>query len=449
MRNFIIKIILCFTFLSIAISQNYFEIAKEAYGKQEYMLARKNILLAINEKSQNVENNILAANIYFHLDSLDKSLSFITTALKKSQGEERKKSEAVANKINKLRMLLKGANKDYELGNFDVSISKYNEILLDYNNAIIYYRLGVVYKKEGMYKNAVLNFQKAIEINPFIGTYRKEITKVSKMLTKKGDEEARMREYSNALKYYQEAIEYSPMYSIAMYKLSDVYTRLKDYAPALKVLAKGAKIDEKKLSKGEITSINPKVYYKLGNAYRRMKDYELAEKNFIKAISFDENYYKAYYSLAVTYKSLNNLSLSIFNAEKAIEIKPDYEKGYILIGEVEREKSYDSDKNQKNIHLENSIDAYNKALELNERSLEALFGIAYAYNEKFNYDQAKVYSKKAISFKPTYSPAWYSLGVAEYNLNNKIAAKKAFEKASRDRYWRKSSKYYLDKIKSN
>ena len=66
------------------------------------------------------------------------------------------------------------------------------------------------------------------------------------------------------------------------------------------------------------------------------------------------------------------------------------------------------------------------------------------YNLIKLFDDAKTYAKKSVNIKRNYAPAYFELGMAEKSLGNKVAAKDAFEKAKKDRNWRKSAQYELD-----
>ena len=55
-------------------------------------------------------------------------------------------------------------------------------------------------------------------------------------------------------------------------------------------------------------------------------------------------------------------------------------------------------------------------------------------------------AKKSLEIKRNYAPAYFELGIAEKSLGNKIAAKDAFEKAKKDRNWRKSAQFELDML---
>ena len=69
--------------------------------------------------------------------------------------------------------------------------------------------------------------------------------------------------------------------------------------------------------------------------------------------------------------------------------------------------------------------------------------MAGLYNELGEYEKAKTSAKNSMKIKRNYAPAAFELGIAEISLCNKVAAKEAFNKAKRDRNYRKAASSYL------
>ena len=51
-----------------------------------------------------------------------------------------------------------------------------------------------------------------------------------------------------------------------------------------------------------------------------------------------------------------------------------------------------------------------------------------------------------MNIKRNYAPAYFELGISEKALGNKVAATDAFEKAKKDKNWRKSAQFELDML---
>jgi tetratricopeptide (TPR) repeat protein len=65
---------------------------------------------------------------------------------------------------------------------------------------------------------------------------------------------------------------------------------------------------------------------------------------------------------------------------------------------------------------------------------------------KNQYENAKKSAKECLNIKRNYAPAYFELGISEKALGNKVAAADAFEKAKKDKNWRKSAQFELDKL---
>jgi superkiller protein 3 len=53
--------------------------------------------------------------------------------------------------------------------------------------------------------------------------------------------------------------------------------------------------------------------------------------------------------------------------------------------------------------------------------------LGYIYNKLKRYDEAIAPLKKAIELDPKYAPAYYNLGAAYINTNNKTGAKEQYQ----------------------
>ena len=98
---------------------------------------------------------------------------------------------------------------------------------------------GYVYKEKGDYDNAIINFRKAVELNPFKEEYSDEIKTIANIEILKGKEFYDMREYQEAEVHFNKALEYDPENSAAMFRLGNIYLDIKDYVKASEFLEEG------------------------------------------------------------------------------------------------------------------------------------------------------------------------------------------------------------------
>ena len=117
-------------------------------------------------------------------------------------------------------------------------------------------------------------------------------------------------------------------------------------------------------------------------------------------------------------------------------INDKYDKSYTLLGVIYLEQS-DYDK---------AIYNFNKAVAINNKSYMLHFRLSEAYNKSGQYEYAKKAAKDSLSRKRNYGGAFFELGYAELHLCNKISAQDSFEKAKKDKTYRKAANYHLENI---
>jgi tetratricopeptide (TPR) repeat protein len=174
----------------------------------------------------------------------------------------------------------------------------------------------------------------------------------------------------------------------------------------------------------------------LGDIYRMKDNIGQAIAHYSQAITINENYYQAFYSLGTLYlyESKFKEAREAFNS--AILIEPTYSKAYGALGTVEQELG----------NIDSAIQNYSKAVEYDMMAYDIYYRLSSAYNISKQYDNAKISAKESLNIKRNYAPAYFELGMAEKLLGNKVAAKDAFERAKKDRNWRKPAQFEIDLI---
>ncbi len=134
--------------------------------------------------------------------------------------------------------------------------------------AIAYHNLGSFYSEQGYYDIALLNFEKAIQLEPgYMTAYYN-----------KGNNLAAMGDYSQALDAYSKALELDP---------------------------------------GYVKALNNRA-----NMYLLNGQYDLALKDYNRAIAFDPWNVAPYYNRAVLYYTMNNIPLALADLERALILDP-------------------------------------------------------------------------------------------------------------------------------
>lgn len=173
-------------------------------------------------------------------------------------------------------------------------------------NADAHNNLGISYLKRGMLKEAYIEFQKALKLNP----------KNKEVLNNLGYVEATYGKYDEAISYYKRAISIDPDFSDAKNNIGVIYLDMENWDEAVKYF-------QSALS-SPIYSTPEKAYANLGYAYYKSGDYQKAEDSVNEALILDPLFHRARYVLGLIYSGQDNEEAAIAEFKKAIGIMPDY-----------------------------------------------------------------------------------------------------------------------------
>lgn len=420
MNNFLILL-----FTALAFSDSY-EDALSAFEINEYEKALIAINKIVDGKNASHEAFYLASQIYYAIGDLDNANSNILLAIESEKNSE--KYRGYQKKLEKLKTGIKSAQKTFDNGYIEDSILEYNSLISSFpKSPIPIYSLGQVYLRIGNYKMAVENFNKAIAMNPYDNEkYTKSISSISQRIAKSGDEKFRVKEYDEALILYLEAIDYNPGFVAVLYRITNVYQQMRDYDNAKTYADKTLFYDPN----------HYKAMKTLGDLYYQLGDMDSSIKYYNKSINTNSQYYKTYYSLSKVLNEKGDQSSAIQNLNMALSINPKYDKAYILLGVIYSD----------NEKYEDAIYNFNKAVDIKDKNYKLHWRLAETYNRSGQYGKAKEAAKKSLKIKRNYAGAFFELGYSELYMCNKVASIDAFEKAKKDKTYRKSSKHYLDNI---
>ena len=362
----------------------------------------------------------LGYQIYMKLDDLNSANKYLQKALDLNKEKYSDEGDELGQLINDL----KNANKTLTSGFINEAIEESKVLVNKYkDNSICYYRLGYAYKENKDFDNAIINFNKAIELNPYNSKYKDEIRNISNVEMLKGKDAYDLKDYQMALDYFNKALEYDPSNSAAMFRIGNIYYAIKEYKKAANVLQGGLKINNR----------NYKVLYMVGKCYVAMNEYEKALDFFDKTIEVKSNYMNAYFEKAKLYKNLSDIDKTIETLDTILDIDSSYYKAYELLIDIEVGRN----------NLDQALVYGNKALVSSPGAYTILARVSAVYNEKKIYEKARDNAKLSLKSKKNYAPALFELGIAEMNLCNKLAAKDAFNKCKRDRNYRRTASDYL------
>lgn len=200
---------------------------------------------------------------------------------------------------------------------------------------------------------------------------------------------------------------------------------------------------------------NLKAMVALATTYTYQGDYERSFRYINEALRIDKRYRDAYVLKGTNYLQLDNRELAKSSYRTAIEQDPDFFEAYIFLGSL-----YEQDKDKI------ALEYYKSAVQLKPNSMDALYALAYGFQ---NFDQdaeaQRIYRKMAkiepefatsyfqqgyikqfltdppqidsalyfyeiaIEKEPRFVEAWHNMGLCYINKGQKTQALQCFKKA--------------------
>ncbi|MEI6122574.1 MAG: tetratricopeptide repeat protein [Bacteroidota bacterium] len=196
----------------------------------------------------------------------------------------------------------------------------------------------------------------------------------------------------NAQSSLEKASEINPKDAEAVLKLAELFFYMKDYKKTFEFTDKALKID----------NLNAKADFIRGMALKDMGDTLKAVKSFEKAIEKDQQYFHAYMQLGLMY-SVKHSALAIDYFNNALNLNPkSIEALYALA------MFY-----QQNGDFNKAIAKYTIIIQIDPTYKYAYYNIGYIYLDKTkSYDDAIKYFTDAIKCDPNYAEAFYNRGLA-------------------------------------
>lgn len=355
---------------------------------------------------------------------------------------------------------------------FEAAKRKLNSaIQLEPRAAYIHNALGLVYNNQRKYDSAFYHFKKAKSLiqtwqspdvnisDNFIDQYKfdEATAYLDNSLGKNGNEtnlklgEINMLQgnYQLAESYFQKALKTDPNNVLAQQKMSELQ-RLKGNAKAaIEWYQKALKTD----SSDAITSMGLLNYIKLNNI-----ENEQAEKLLLNALDNNPESSTAYSEYAdfirLKYKRLTRLRIADSLYDKAIKLNPYNIEAYSgkawlksqmrkpLEAQNTLEACLAANPNDANAFLlfgqylelksNNTVEAvamYKKAIETNDKSINAYTSIVRLYNEQGEVQKSIDLLQTAIKNNSKAPDFWYLLGQTYFKTKNYNRAIDAFEKA--------------------
>jgi tetratricopeptide (TPR) repeat protein len=209
--------------------------------------------------------------------------------------------------------------------------------------------LGNVFIKRGQVDDAMVHYQKALEVNP---NYAEALNNLGLALFRKG-------RVDDAVAQFQKALEVNPNFAQAHSNLGVAL-----------------------IQKGQVGA---------------------AVAQYQKAVKINSDYAQAYYNLGNALIQKGQVNDAVAQYQKALEIKPDYPEAHYKFGNALIQKG----------QVDDAMAHYQKALEINPDYPEAHYSLGKAFVQKGQLDLAITQFQEALRLKPDFGPAQDNLDNVE------------------------------------
>lgn len=124
-------------------------------------------------------------------------------------------------------------------------------------------------------------------------------------------------------------------------------------------------------------------------------DFEKAIKLITDSIKIKNDWEISYFYRAVAHQSLKNFNDAMLDYTKSVKLNPKMTDAYYNMAKITLEKEKITEN-----EILNAIENLNKALELDENFIDALFAMAAAQKKIKNYNESLKYLEKLLEIEP-------------------------------------------------
>lgn len=240
----------------------------------------------------------------------------------------------------------------------DAEINIKNLINLDDKNYIFFNIFGIILSLQNKNKEAISQFEKAIELNSNFPDAHYNIGTIF----------LKNKSYLDALKHLQQAIIVNKDYYNAFFNIADCYRLLGRYEEAIYNYNKCLGYN----------SEDQEVYNNLGLVYFEIKQFDLAKKNFQTCLDIDPSSYTAHNNIGLVYYNINKFEDSVLCFNKAISIKLDFVEAYNNLGLAFNKLNKNS----------LAVSYFEKSIELDPNFIDGYYNLAQTLKDSGKYSEA-------------------------------------------------------------
>jgi superkiller protein 3 len=304
------------------------------------------------------------------------------------------------------------------LGNSQKKLNKLDDAVACYQRAIeldpkyfmAHANLGLARYKQEQRDDAIAAWKRAVELYP----------KGPMVLNNLGSALQEQGKIDDAIDCFNRAITLAPKFSVAHFNLGAA-------------LAKQQKLDEAIASYRTAVEIDPKfvlAHQRLAAIlFGQKRDYEGAIEVIQKVITLRPDLYAPHFNLGMALKYLGKEREAITSHRKALQLQPNYVEACTSLARLLTTCA--------DLQLRDPEDALQlaqKAVELAPQSAEAWAALGWALHRGGNWKASIEALEKSIALETSPDgrnvPQWFFLAMANWQLGDRVAARKWYDQAA-------------------
>ena len=297
--------------------------------------------------------------------------------------------------------------------------------LIDTTYGQAFYALGKAFQVLNEYPKAIQAYKTASRLGIAQERIPTELTQLYYLAAIKLYSQ---RKYKEAVLNFDQSLQLEPDNAKAYYIKGLCYRSLRNLEAATKAFRRAV----------EANPQYAKPHKSLGDVSRRQRNYTPAAQAYEQAIALDSTYMEAYGGLALVHIETQDFEATVALLQKALSINPDYADGYLYLGTALNRLGRQHE----------AVDPLRRSIELNSKNAEAHFRLAQAYYGKGDYRKAIDAGDNAVSRRRDYHAAEVVLGEAPAKLGQVQEARTWFTRASKDSFFKDYCTYKLKELEN-